>query len=127
MNPKTKRIVTIIAIGIPSLLIVVSALFKFSDQNAIVDQYNKIGIAPYLKYLGLSELVFTGLFIYNKTFKLGLLLLTGYLGGAFATQLSHGGQFGIIILLLALLWIAAFIRDRSAFLLSENTVKSSTI
>ena len=127
MNPKTKRIITIIAIAIPSLMAIMSAAFKLSGQQMMLDHISKLGLPGYLKYLGLSELLFTCLFIYKKTFKLGLLLLTGYFGGALATELSHSAPFGSIIVILALFWIAALIRDRSAFLISEPEVKTSSI
>jgi hypothetical protein len=127
MNPKTKRIVTIVAIAIPSLMAIISAAFKFSGQQMMLDHISQLGLPGYLRYLGLAELLFTCLFIYNKTFKLGLLLLTGYFGGALATELSHGGPYGSIVVILALFWTAALIRDRSTFLISDNAVKSSTI
>jgi len=127
MNHKTKHIVTIIAVAIPSLLAITSAAFKFSGQQMMLDHISQLGFPGYLRYLGIAELLFTCLFIYKKTFKLGLLLVTGYFSGALATELSHSGPFGSIIVILALFWIAALIRDRSAFLPSENSIKTSTI
>ena len=46
---------------------------------------------------------------------LSFILLSCYFAGALATELSHGTAFNALIPLL-LIWMAAFLRDRSVFL-----------
>jgi len=45
--------------------------------------------------------------------RLGFLLLTAWFGGAIAVELSHGNAFIFPAVILTILWIAAFLRDRS--------------
>jgi hypothetical protein len=47
--------------------------------------------------------------------KLGFILVSWYFGGAFATELSHGALKINPLIPIVVLWIGAFIRDRSIF------------
>jgi hypothetical protein len=49
------------------------------------------------------------------TFKLGFLLASCYFAGAIATELSHDALKVNPFIPIVLLWIGAFIRDRSMF------------
>ena len=64
--------------------------------------------------LGVLELVFTLVYAIPRTAFIGALLLTGYLGGAIATQLRVGsGWFPTIfpVIVAALLWTGLALRD----------------
>ncbi|MCR5889869.1 DoxX family protein [Hymenobacter sp. J193] len=102
--------------AVPALLITASGIMKLIGGPEIQKAMAETGVAEYVKMLGLMELVFTALFLYPRTMKLGLLLLTSYFAGAIATDLSHGRSVVTPAVILALVWIAAFVRDRSAFL-----------
>ncbi|WP_254846521.1 hypothetical protein [Hymenobacter sp. CRA2] len=67
------------------------------------------------------ELLFAALFVYPRTLKLGLLLLTCYFAGAIATDISHGRSPVAAAVILALVWLVAFVRDRSTFLPASLT------
>ena len=62
------------------------------------------------------EIVFGVLFIIPATMKLGFILTSCYFAGAMAAELSHGGITISPVIPLVVLWIAAFIRDKSIFL-----------
>ncbi|RTQ51506.1 DoxX family protein [Hymenobacter gummosus] len=102
--------------AVPALMITASGIMKLVGAPEVRDAMSKAGIAHLTVPLGLMELVFTALFIYPRTMKLGLLLLTSYFAGAIATDLTHAKSPGPAALILTLVWIAAFVRDRSAFL-----------
>jgi hypothetical protein len=53
------------------------------------------------------------------TFKLGFLLASCYFGGAIATELSHGKLKANPFVPIVLLWIGAFVRDRSILFLGS--------
>jgi hypothetical protein len=98
-------------------MIVGSGAAKLAGAPEIRAAIDKAGMSQYLTALGLMELAFVASFLYPKTLKLGFLLLTCYFAGAIATDLSHGTPPTLAVVL-TLVWIAAFLRDTSIFLLS---------
>ena len=66
--------------------------------------------------LGLMEIAFAILFIFPKTMRIGFILLCCYFAGAMATELSHDGSMLNPGIPLTLIWITAFLRDKSLFL-----------
>jgi hypothetical protein len=119
MKNKTKIALTRTLTGLVTLIIIVSASGKLAFVPQLVEIFSKIGLLSYLKILGTTELVFLALFLWNKTRKLGLLLLTGYFGGAMAVEMSHGTFFIAPATILALTWITAYLHDEKIFV-SEN-------
>src|SRR4026207_2097559 len=93
MKNKTKIIVTRALTGLIILIIVMSASSKLAFVPQLVTIFSKIGLLSYIKILGIAELLFLSTFLWKKTRKLGLLLLTGYFGGAMAVEMSHGTFF----------------------------------
>lgn len=64
--------------------------------------------------LGLVELICLALYLVPRTAPLGAVLLTGYLGGAIATQVHSGAPvFSIVfpVIIGALLWLSLWLRD----------------
>ena len=59
------------------------------------------------------EIAFAALFVVPATMKLGFILASCYFAGAIATELSHETLKVNPFIPIALLWIGAFIRDRS--------------
>ncbi|MCB2410818.1 DoxX family protein [Hymenobacter lucidus] len=111
-----KILFTGLVTAVPALMITASGIMKLMDGAEIRAALTTMGVADYRVGLGLMELLFTALFVYPKTMKLGLLLLTSYFAGAIATDISHGHSPAAAAMILTLVWIAAFVRDRSAFL-----------
>ncbi|QNH63840.1 DoxX family protein [Hymenobacter sediminicola] len=116
MAPLKKTLAPVLVTAVPALLITASGIMKLLGGTEIRQAMAATGVADYRIGLGLMELLFTALFLYPRTMKLGLLLLTSYFAGAIATDLSHGRSLVAPVLILTLVWIAAFLRDRTAFL-----------
>lgn len=117
---KSKKILTIAVTAVASLMPVLSGIMKLTKSQQVMDTLAKVGVADYVVPLALMEIGFTALFVYPKTMKIGFVLLSCYFAGALATELSHGTPFNAA-LPLALIWIAAFLRDRSVFLPVKQT------
>jgi hypothetical protein len=100
---------------IPSLMLLMSAGMKLSGAKEIVDGMTKGGFGPFITLIGIIELVSVALFLIPKTYKLGFLLLCSYLGGAIAIELASG-KFPVAAVLLAVIWISVFLRERTMFL-----------
>ena len=91
------------------------AITKLAAAPALVELFTKIELLPYLPWLGVAELLFVALFLYNRSVNIGLLLLTGYFGGAMAVELSHGTVPFAPGIILSGVWIAAYVRKASIF------------
>jgi len=85
------------------------------EPAPVVEAFTQLGYPLRLSVgLGVLELIFTLLYAIPRTAFIGALLLTGYLGGAIATQLRVGaGWFPTIfpIIIAALLWTGLALRD----------------
>ncbi|GAB3932319.1 DoxX family protein [Larkinella terrae] len=116
MNTKAKQIITIIFTVIASGMTILSGIMKLMGGNEVVEGLTKAGVGPYIPVLGIMEITFAALFIYPKTMKLGFILLSCYFAGAMGTDLSHDKPLVNAGMVLVLVWIAAFLRDKSIFL-----------
>ncbi len=117
---KYKKIAITVYTVLITLMVVMSGVMKLSGLKEAVDTLTKVGVGDYINLLGIMEIVFAGLFLYPATRKLGVLFLTAYFAGAMATDLSHGMPVFNAGFTLALVWIAAFLNDRSIFLPVKN-------
>ncbi|HMG94404.1 MAG TPA: DoxX family protein [Chryseolinea sp.] len=126
MKNNTKIAVTRILTALVTLIIILSASSKLAFVPQLVEIFSKIGLLSYLNILGITELMFLALFIWKKTRKLGLLLLTGYFGGAMAVEISHGTFFIAPATILTLIWITAYLHDEKMFI-SENKEVTKTV
>ncbi len=118
---KAKKIITIVftvlAVGMAAL----SGIMKLTASDEIIKTLAKVGVADYRIALGLMEIVFAALFAFSKTMKIGFILLSCYFAGALATEISHGTPLNALTPLV-LIWIAAFLRDKTIFLPANETV-----
>ena len=114
---------------IPSVLVAMviayGATMKLAGAPPLVEIYSKIGLLPYMKLLGASELILTALFLFPRCMKIALLLLTGYFGGAMAVELSHGSIFIFPTAILSVVWIGAYMRNPSLFVSEQKTMTNS--
>ena len=113
---KAKKIATIAVTSLATFMVVLSGVFKLVGSEQVVTTLNKVGVGSYVTILGVMEIAFAALFLYSKTMRIGFVLLSCYFAGAIATELSHGGPIVNAAMPLTLVWIAAFLRDRSIFL-----------
>jgi len=115
MSAKTKRIISIILMIIPSLMLIMSGIMKVTGAEQIVTGLTKAGLGNIITLIGVIELVSVTLFLYPKTYKIGFLLLCSYLGGAMCIELA-GGQPPMAAVFIAIIWISVFLRDKSMLL-----------
>ena len=112
---KAKRIITLVITSAAVLMVGLSGIMKLIGGEQITTVLTKMGVADYVILLGLMEITFAALFAFPKTMRLGFILLSCYFAGALATELSHASPFNALIPMV-LVWIAAFLRDKSIFL-----------
>lgn len=121
MSPKMYRIITIIFTVLAAGMAIMSGIFKFTQSPQVMETLAKVGVEKYVLLLGAMEVGFALLFIYPKTMKLGFILLSCYFAGAIATEMSHGMPFNAITPIV-LVWIATYLRDKSAFISTKTQI-----
>ena len=115
MNNKTKRILKWTPSFVLTLILAMSATFKLTAQQPIVEHYTELGMQQYLNFLGIAELFFVTLFMLPRTMKIGFLLLTAYFGGAVAVEVAHQGFFIAPLIILMFIWTSAYVRKPEIF------------
>ena len=118
---KAKKIITIVFTSLAGLMVILSGVMKFVGGEDVSKTLTTMGVNDYRYFLGTMEVVFTALFIFPKTMKIGFLLLSCYFAGALATELSHNASLNALTPII-LVWIAAFLRDRSIFLVEGKAL-----
>lgn len=110
------RIVTGVAlIGLVSVALVGAGITKLAHAGGITKELETFGFAgPWIIFLGAIEIVSAVSLAVPRTRALGLLLITGFLGGAIATHLQHGQPPFAPAVLLALGWIGVRLRHPAA-------------
>lgn len=98
-----------------ALIIISGSVMKLTAQPQLVEVFSKSGMLPYMKELGIAELLFVSLFLWPPSLRIGLFLLTAYFGGAMAVELSQHIFFIMPAVILALVCLAAWLRDGSLF------------
>src|SRR5919108_1285673 len=100
---------------LPALFLLVDGGMKLVKPAPVVEATVRLGYPEsVILGLGVVLLLCTALYLIPRTSFLGAILLTGYLGGAVATQVRVGdGLFPIFfpVILGALLWAGLFLRD----------------
>ena len=117
-NSRRKRNVWIAVITVAML--VTSGAGKILGLEMVEERLNKVGVGKFMLVLGIIELILAFLFISPKTMKISFILLSCYFSGAIATEISHGGNFIVPFIFLAVVWIASFLREKSILKLAED-------
>lgn len=115
MSEKTKRIISIGLMAVSSAMLLFSAFMKLSGAEQIVTGLTQAGLGNYITFLGIMELAAVVLFLLPKTFKVGFLLVTAYLGGALSIELA-AGQPPTAAIFLTLVWVSAYLRNKYLFI-----------
>jgi hypothetical protein len=108
-------IVELLATWIPALVVALSGAMKLAGNPTILEGMTALGVRRYVPLLAAMELAFATLLVIPATFKLGFVFASCYFGGAIATELSHDASKVNPFIPIVLLWVGAFIRDRSIF------------
>ena len=123
MKSKTKITLSRALTALVTVVIGAGAVLKLIGLESLVTLYSRIGLLPYLEVLGVVELLFVAMFLWRPTQKIGLLLLTGYFGGAMAVELSHGTVFIAPGMILTLVWVTGYLRNASSFIETSAEVR----
>jgi hypothetical protein len=100
---------------LPALLLLLDAVMKLIKPVFVVEATTKLGYSEsVILPLGVVLLVSTLLYLIPRTAVIGVILLTGYLGGAVASHLRAGdGPFEIFFPAVfgAIIWSGLTLRD----------------
>src|SRR6266849_11129432 len=99
--------------ALPVLLLLLSGVMKLVKPAPVVEGFAHFGYPERLILpLGLLELACTIVYMIPRTAVLGAILMTGYLGGATATNVRIGDAlFFVPALLVVLVWGGLYFRD----------------
>lgn len=115
MSTKTKRILSIILMVLPSIMLLMSAFMKLSGADEVVNGLTRAGLGSYITLIGIIEILSVLLFLIPQTYKIGFFLLCSYLGGALCIELA-GGQPPMAAIFLSVIWTSVFLKDDKMFL-----------
>jgi hypothetical protein len=105
------RIIT----GLATLFMLMDGIMKVVKAAPVLEANAKLGYpVATLSGIGLVLIVCTLIYVIPRTSIVGALLLTGYLGGAVASQVRAGsGLFELVypILFADLVWLGLWLRD----------------
>ena len=108
-------IINLLSTWIPALGIAFLGVLKLAGNARVAEELSQLGVGRYLQLLGVMETAFAAMFVVPATMKLGFILASCYFAGAIATELSHDVLKVNPFVPIVLLWVGAFIRDRSIF------------
>lgn len=118
-----------VLIGLVSAVLVFSSVTKFVGLAPVVAPLTGFGFTrSWITLIGLIELATGTALILPRTRALGVLLVSGFFGGAIATHIQHGELPIPPALLLALCWLGVWLRHQAAFrsFTDENAGAAST-
>jgi uncharacterized membrane protein (UPF0182 family) len=99
--------------ALPVLLLLFSGVMKLMKSPSVLQGMAAYGYPESLiVVIGLLEIACTVIYAIPRTSILGAILLTGYLGGATATNVRVGNPAYIMTVILGVLaWVGLFLRD----------------
>ena len=111
------KIIGRIITGLPVLFLAFDGAVKLANPSFVTEASAKLGLPAGISVgLGIVLLASLALYLARRTALLGAVLLTGYLGGAIASQVRVGNPLFSHVLfpiyVAALIWGALYLRDR---------------
>lgn len=99
--------------ALPVLLLLFSGVMKLLKPPAVLQSFAGYGYPEHLLVaIGFLEIACTVVYVIPRTSILGAILVTGYLGGATATNVRIGNPAFIMTTLLGVLaWLGLYLRD----------------
>ena len=108
---KRRKIIGWVLTGfISSLWLIYGAVFKLTVAEWIVAM-SEYGLAKWSYVIAAGEVISVLLFLFPKTNKVGLLLLSSYMGGAIMLHMTHNVPIIVPSVFLVLIWITGLIRN----------------
>lgn len=115
MKTSFTRILSVVFTALAVGIFLFSGIGKLLALPQVAELLTKMGVADHLVELGMMEISFALLYLLPPTRKLGFLLMISYFSGALAVELSHHSN-PVALGPLVIVWLSAFLRDRSTFL-----------
>jgi hypothetical protein len=109
------RILGWVLSGLLGALFVFSASGKLTGNDEAVKKFQEFGLGDWRIIIGIGEVCSLILFLVPRTFVLGTLLLSAYMGGAIVTHMQHGESIVVPSVVLVVVWIAAGLRMPELF------------
>lgn len=91
-----------------------TALFLFSATGKLFlqpEQMDQMKLGDWRVIIALGEIGSALLFLFPKTNKYGLLLLSSYMGGAIILHMTGGMSIAMPSVVLILVWVVGFLRN----------------
>ena len=114
MNPQKKwprRVGTVLHLLVAGLMLFAGSGKVFGTAPPeVVEMMQKHGLGDKLQLIGCGEMASAALLLCPWTSPLGVLLCSGFWGGAICLHMSHGEPFIFQSGLLILVWIGGFLR-----------------
>lgn len=92
-----------------------SAAAKFYGDVGMVSNFRKWGLINQIWLIGGIEIIAIIIFLIPRTFMLGLLLLSSYMGGAIVIHLANGNNIFPPLIILAIIWATAWLNRPQVF------------
>src|SRR5262247_2568379 len=122
----TGRVITVFTVA----FLLFDTMVKVLNLPVAVEGTVRLGYpASLVMYIGIVELVCLGAYLYPRTAVVGAIMLTGYLGGATATQVRVEDPWFILpVAVGVLVWAGLFLRNgRFRALFPLQSVKASSL
>lgn len=109
---KAQRIAGHVLSSLVALLLTFSAIMKLTQGAQVKEGFTQMGLPESLILpLGIIEIVSAALSIIPKTRFWGVILITGYMGGAIVTHLRLGQPPVMQVLVGVVAWVGLALRD----------------
>jgi hypothetical protein len=114
MNSEISKTNKITAWTIAGLM---TALFLFSASGKFMhlEQIEQMKLADWRIIIALGEIASALLFLFPKTNKYGVLLLSSYMGGAIIIHMTSALSIVLPAVILILVWIVGYLRNPELF------------
>ena len=98
--------------AVPALMLLLSGIMKVIKAAPVVQGFGHFGYPEsVIVAIGILEIGSTVVYLIPRTAVLGAVLMTGYLGGATATNVRVGDAWIFPVVLGVLVWAGLFLRD----------------
>lgn len=112
---KTQSIVAWILAGLLTALYLFSAANKFLHPEMMSTSPKMVDLVGWIPIIGVGEIISALLFLFPKTNKLGVLLLSSYMGGAIIVHMIMPSSIIMPSVVLILVWVVGFLRNPKLF------------
>lgn len=110
---KVQSIIAWVLAGLLTALFLFSASNKFLHPEMMSADPKMAGLISWIPIIAVGEIVSALLFLFPKTNKFGVLLLSSYMGGAIMVHMIMPSSIIMPSVVLILVWVVGFLRHPS--------------